>query len=588
MPIRETPSESPEAMPPREAEAMPPREAEAMPPREAEATPPREAMEFDVVIVGAGPAGLAAAYRLGRLAAESGAELGICVVEKGGAVGAHILSGAVLDPRALTELIPDWRARGAPVEVEAAQDEVRWLLGPKRSLRVPEPFVPVPMRNAGNYIVSLGTLCRWFAEQAEAVGCNVLPGFAATEILYDDRGRVAGVATGERGRARDGHPKANFEPGYELRAKYVVFAEGCRGNLGRDLEARFDLRRGRDPQHYGLGLKEIWEVRPERHRPGTVLHTLGWPLDAETDGGGFLYHAAEGRVSVGFVVALNYRNPYLDPFREFQRWKQHPAVARVLDGGRRVEYGARAVNKGGYSSLPKLVVPGGLLVGCEAGFLNPARIKGSHTAMKTGQLAAEAVFAALASNGEGGLELTGYAEAVEASWVAEELYAARNFSAGMSRYGRLGGAALAFIEHNLLRGRVPFTLRNAQPDHATLRRAAEASAPQYPPPDGRLSFDRASSVYLSSTAHEEDQPCHLLLGDPSLPIEQNLPLYDEPAQRYCPAGVYEVVPSAEGVPRLQINAANCLHCKACDIKDPAENITWVPPEGGGGPNYSAM
>ncbi|HEU4616628.1 MAG TPA: electron transfer flavoprotein-ubiquinone oxidoreductase [Gammaproteobacteria bacterium] len=551
-------------------------------------TAPRETLDFDVVVVGAGPAGLAAAYRLGRLAADDGRELAVCVIEKGAAVGSHIISGAILDPRALNEFLPDWAEQGAPIGVEAANDEVRWLLGPKRSARVPEAFVPVPMRNGGCYVASLGKLCRWLGEQAEAQGCTILPGFAATEVLYDDRGRVAGVVTGDRGRARDGSPKPNFEPGYELRAKYVIFAEGCRGNLGLALEARFDLRHGRDPQHYGLGLKEIWEVPAERHRLGTVMHTLGWPLDGRTDGGGFLYHAGEGQVYAGFVVALSYRNPHLDPFAELQRWKRHPAVADVLAGGRRIAYGARAVNKGGYSSLPKLVVPGGLLVGCEAGFLNPARIKGTHTAMKTGMLAAEAVFAALASGDGGGGELSSYADAVARSWVAEELYAARNFSAGLARFGRLGGAALAFVEHNLLGGRSPLTLRHPEPDYATLVPAERAAPIRYPAPDGRLSFDRPSSVYLSGTAHEEDQPCHLVLADPAVPIERNLPLYDEPAQRYCPAGVYEVVRGADGEPRFQINAANCVHCKACDIKDPAQNITWTPPEGGGGPNYPAM
>jgi electron-transferring-flavoprotein dehydrogenase len=556
--------------------------------RDSSSAEGRERLEFDVVIVGAGPAGLSAACRLGQLAAAAGSELGVCVVEKGAAVGAHILSGAILDPRALTELMPDWAERGAPVEVEAAHDDFRWLLGPRRSLAVPEPFVPTPLRNRGHYVVSLGRVCRWLGEQAEALGCNVLPGFAATDLLYDERGRVEGVLTGDRGRGRDGRKKPGFEPGYELRAKYVIFAEGCRGSLGRKLEARFALREGRDPQHYGLGIKEIWEVEAGRHRAGTVLHTVGWPLDDRTDGGGFVYHAAEGQVYVGFVVALGYRNPHLDPFAEFQRWKRHPAVADTLQGGRRIAYGARAVNKGGYLSLPKLAVPGGVLVGCEAGFLNPARIKGSHTAMKTGMLAGEAIFAALSSGGAGGAELASYAEAVERSWVADELRAARNFNAGMSRFGRLGGSALAFVEHNVLRGRAPFTLRQPTPDYATLLPAARAPAIRYPSPDGRLSFDRPSSVYLSGTAHEEDQPCHLVLADPAVPIERNLPLYDEPAQRYCPAGVYEVVRDAAGGARFQINAVNCVHCKACDIKDPAQNITWTPPEGGGGPNYSAM
>ncbi len=557
-------------------------------------------MDFDVVVVGAGPAGLAAAYTLSRLARESGAELGVCVVDKGSEVGAHILSGALLDPRALDELVPDWRGLGAPVTVPVASEAVRWLLGPRRSLRIPEPFVPRPMRNDGHYVVSLGRLCQWLAQQAEQRGCNVLPGFAATEVLYDADGRIAGIATGDRGRDREGRPKPGFEPGYALRAKYVIFAEGCRGSLGRELEARFALRADADPEHYGLGFKEIWEVAPARHCPGAVLHTLGWPLDAQTDGGGFLYHAEEGRVSVGFVVALNYSNPHLDPFAEFQRWKRHPAVAEVLEGGRRIAYGARAVNKGGFFSLPRLVVPGGLLVGCEAGFLNPARIKGSHTAMKTGMLAAEAVFAALAPAGqggrasvaggsaEGGRELADYPAALRSSWVHRELYAARNFGGGLSRFGRLGGAALAFVEHNLLGGRSPLALHSRRPDREALKPAAEAPVIEYPAPDGRLTFDRASSVYLANTAHDEDQPCHLRLADPAVPIERNLPLYDEPATRYCPAGVYEVVRDAQGRAQFRINAANCVHCKACDIKDPAANITWTPPEGGSGPNYAGM
>ncbi len=544
-------------------------------------------MDFDVVVVGAGPAGLAAAYTLSRLAHESGAELAVCVVEKGSEVGAHIISGAVLDPRALDELVPDWRERGAPVTTPVASEAVHWLLGPRQGLRVPEPLVPRPMRNGGHYVVSLGRLCQWLAQQAEQLGCNVLPGFAATEVLYDAEGRVAGVATGARGRDREGHRKPGFEPGYALRARYVIFAEGCRGSLGRDLEARFALRRDADPQHYGLGFKEIWEPAPGRHRPGAVLHTLGWPLDTRTDGGGFLYHAEDGRVSAGFVVALNYANPHLDPFEEFQRWKRHPVVAGVLEGGRRIAYGARAVNKGGFLSLPRLVVPGGLLVGCEAGFLNPARIKGSHTAMKTGMLAAEAVFAALREGG-GGRELADYTAGVQASWVDRELYVARNFGGGMSRFGRLGGAALAFVEHNLLGGRSPFTLHSRRPDREALKPAAEAPRIEYPPPDGRLTFDRASSVYLANTAHDEDQPCHLRLADPSVPIERNLPRYDEPATRYCPAGVYEVVRDAQGRAQFRINAANCVHCKACDIKDPAANITWTPPEGGSGPNYAGM
>jgi electron-transferring-flavoprotein dehydrogenase len=548
----------------------------------------RETMPFDVVVVGAGPAGLAAACRLGQLSAERGLELSVCVVEKGAEVGAHIVSGAIFDPRPLAELFPDWAARGAPVEVPVASDRFEWLLDARRSLRVPHAFVPAPLGNRGHYVISLGELCRWLAEQAEALGVSVLPGFAAAEVLYDGEGRVMGVATGDMGRARDGRPKPSFQRGYALESKYVIFAEGCRGHLGRELEARFDLRRGRDPQHYGLGLKEVWEVEPARHRAGEVLHTTGWPLSGNTDGGGFLYHSAGGRVSVGFVVSLAYRNPHLSPFEEFQRFKHHPSIERVLRGGRRVAYGARSVNKGGLASLPRLVFPGGMLVGCEAGFLNGAKIKGTHTAMKSGLLAAEAVFDALAAGDAGRGILGAFEERVRHSWLWAELRAARNFSAGIARLGRVPGAALAFAEHNLLRGRAPWTLRDGVPDHATLRRADSAPPISYPRPDGVISFDCMSSVHLANTRHDEDQPCHLVLADPHLPVEQNLPAYDEPAQRYCPAGVYEIVADEAGAPSFRINASNCVHCKACDIKDPAQNIKWVPPEGGSGPHYSAM
>src|SRR6185503_19259921 len=538
------------------------------------------------VVVGAGPAGLSAACRLAQLARAAGRELTVGVVEKGATVGAHIVSGAVLEPRALDELFPDWQARGTLVTTPVAAEQVRWL-GATRSWRVPPFLLPEALHNRGNHVVSLGDVCRWLAEQAEALGCHVLPGFAATEVLYDSE-RVTGVVTGDSGVARDGSQKSNFQSGYELRAKYTVFAEGCRGNLGKQLEARYDLRAGADPQHYGLGFKEIWEIDAAKHRPGEILHTLGWPLDAATDGGGFLYHAAGARAYVGLIVGLGYRNPHLDPFAEFQRWKRHPAIGDVLSGGRRIAYGARAVNKGGLPSLPKLVVPGGVLVGCDAGFLNPAKIKGSHTAMKTGMLAAEAIFAALGRNGAAAdAELGRYPERVRASWVWDELSRGRNFSAGVAKLGPLLGGALGFLEQNVLRGHAPWTLRNRAPDHARLRPAAAALRPDYARPDGVLTFDRASSVYLASTAHDENQPNHLLLTDASVPIAANLPRFDEPAQRYCPAGVYEVVREA-GSARFQINAANCVHCKTCDIKDPAQNITWVPPEGGAGPNYSGM
>ena len=548
----------------------------------------RESMEFDVVVVGAGPAGLATACRLGQLARDTGRALSIGVVEKGAAVGAHIVSGAVLEPRALTELFPDWREHGAPVAIPVADERVVWLSSMTRGLRVPTAFVPRALHNRGNFVVSLGEVSQWLASRAEALGCHVLPGFAATEVLYDGE-RVGGVITGDLGRARDGTPKANFQAGYELRAKYTVFAEGCRGHLGRQLEARYGLRADSDPQHYGIGLKEVWQIDPAKHRAGEIVHTLGWPLDARTDGGGFVYHAAGERVYVGLIVGLGYENPHLDPFAEFQRWKQHPEIRSLLVGGKRIAYGARAVNKGGLQSLPKLAVPGGLLVGCEAGFLNPAKIKGSHTAMKTGMLAAETIFAALALEGAAAdRELARYAERVRASWVWSELHNGRNFSAGITKFGTLLGGALGFLEQNLLRGHAPWTLRNRVPDHARLREAVAVTPIAYPKPDGVISFDRASSVYLASTAHEENQPCHLTLADADVPIGVNLPRFDEPAQRYCPAGVYEVVADGAGAARFQINAANCVHCKTCDIKDPAQNITWVPPEGGAGPNYSGM
>jgi len=548
----------------------------------------RESMEFDVVVIGAGPAGLATACRLAQLARAANRELTIGVVEKGAAVGAHIISGAVFEPRALDELFPDWRERGAPVKTPVTAERVEWLRSASGSLRLPEALVPRALHNHGNFVISLGDLCQWLASQAEALGCNVLPGFAAADVLYAGD-RVAGVVTGDMGVARDGSHKPGYQPGYELRAKYTVFAEGCRGHLGRRLEARFDLRADADPQHFGIGFKEIWQVDSAKHHPGEIVHTLGWPLDAATDGGGFVYHAADARVYVGFIVGLGYRNPHLDPFAEFQRWKQHPRIRELLAGGERIAYGARAVNKGGLQSLPKLSIPGGVLVGCEAGFLNPAKIKGSHTAMKTGMLAAEAIFAALALEGAAAdAELARYAERVRASWVWDELQRGRNFSAGIAKLGTVLGGALAFVEQNLLRGRAPWTLRNRSADYARLRPAATSARPEYAKPDGVTSFDRASSVFLSSTAHEENQPSHLKLEDPTVPIALNLPRFDEPAQRYCPAGVYEVVGDPSGSARFQINATNCVHCKTCDIKDPAQNITWVPPEGGGGPNYSGM
>jgi electron-transferring-flavoprotein dehydrogenase len=526
---------------------------------------------------------------LGQLARGAGRELAVAVVEKGAAVGAHIVSGAVIEPRALEELFPDWRERGAPLGVPVSHDRVQWLRNARSALTLPRALVPRLLRNHGNRVASLGDLCKWLGEQAEQLGVTVLPGFAATEVLYAGN-RVAGVVTGDKGVARDGTHKPTFQQGYELRARYVVFAEGCRGSLGLELERRFALRAAADPQHYGIGLKEIWQVDPAKHRPGEVVHTFGWPLDDATEGGGFLYHAAGQRVYLGLIVALSYTNPYLDPFVELQRWKTHPAIRSVLEGGQRISFGARAVNKGGLQSLPALVVPGALLVGCEAGFLNGAKIKGSHTAIKTGMLAAESIFAALAlpAGDDADREAARYAERVRASWVWDELHQARNFSPGIAKLGTLLGGALAFVEQNLLGGRAPFTLHNRAPDHAQLARAAASRKIDYPKPDGVVSFDRMSSVFLASTAHDEDQPVHLELADPAVPIAANLPLYDEPARRYCPAGVYEVVEDAAGAPQFRINAANCVHCKTCDIKDPAQNITWVPPEGGSGPNYAGM
>ncbi len=547
----------------------------------------REGMEFDVVIVGGGPAGLAAACRLMQLARAAGEEPNVVVVEKGSEIGAHILSGNVFEPRALEELFPDWRERGAPLDTEVSGDDVHYLTSAGGGRRVPGIFVPRPMHNRGNYIISLGRLCQWLAEQAEALGVNVFPGFAASEVLYDDEGSVRGVATSDMGIGRDGKRKDSFQPGYELTAKYTIFAEGCHGNLGKELIERFELRAGRDPQHYGLGLKEVWEIDPGVHEEGRVVHTLGWPLDNRTDGGGFLYHAAGNKVFLGFIVGLGYRNPWLSPFHEFQRWKLHPVIRRYLEGGKRVAYGARAVNKGGLQSLPRLTVPGGLLTGCDAGLLNNVKIKGAHTAIKSGMLAAESVWAALAAGDPGQRSLDDYERAVEQSWIHDELHRARNFGPALHKFGTFLGAGFSFIDQNLFRGRLPFTLRDRTPDHATLADADTAPRIDYPNPDNEISFDRLSSVFLSSTNHEEDQPSHLKLTDPSVPIEQNLPRYAEPAQRYCPASVYEVV-TEDGETRFRINAQNCVHCKTCDIKDPAQNIVWTVPEGGGGPNYPAM
>ncbi|MGR7919996.1 electron transfer flavoprotein-ubiquinone oxidoreductase [Zobellella denitrificans] len=547
----------------------------------------RESMEFDVVIVGAGPAGLSAACRLMQEAASRDLSLSVCLVEKGAEVGAHILSGALLETRALDELFPDWRARGAPVHTPVTEDRFYMLSSERGGLELPSALVPSPLHNRGNFIVSLGNLCRWLAVQAEQLGVAVFPGFAAQAPLYDEQGRVTGVLTGDMGLAADGSPKANHVPGLELRARYTLFAEGCRGHIGKELIARFGLDQGRDPQHYAIGIKELWQLDPARHRPGLVLHGAGWPLEEDSGGGFFLYHGDEGQAAVGLIVDLNYRNPHLSPFDEFQRLKHHPLLARHLYDGKRLAYGARAITKGGLNSLPRMTMPGALLLGCDAGTLNGAKVKGIHTAMKSGMLAAETVVQALAAGDTGGNSLAAYPSALRSSWLHQELHQSRNFVPALHRLGPWLGGALNALSHNLLGGWLPFTLHDRTPDHATLAPAAKSRKPDYPRPDGVLAFDRLSSVYLANTGHDEDQPCHLQLQDPAVPLRDNLPRYDEPAQRYCPAGVYEVV-EQEGQPRFQINAANCVHCKTCDIKDPAQNIRWVPPEGGSGPNYPNM
>jgi electron-transferring-flavoprotein dehydrogenase len=541
-------------------------------------------MEYDVVVVGAGPSGLATAIRLKQLAAAGGREVSVCVVEKGSEVGAHILSGAVIDPRGIAELFPDWKDKGAPLNQPVTEDRFLFLTE-SGARRVPGWLLPACFANHGNYIASLGNVCRWLGQQAEALGVEIFPGFAAAEILYAESGSVRGVATGDVGIGKGGERTSRYQPGMELQAKYTVFAEGCRGHLGRQLEARFALREGRDPQVYGIGLKELWEVKPERHHPGLVVHGAGWPLDGETYGGSFLYHLEDHQVSVGLVVGLGYRNPFLSPFEEFQRYKTHPAIRATFEGGRRIAYGARAISAGGLQSLPRLDFPGGVLVGDDAGFLNAARIKGSHAAVKSGMLAAEAVFEALAA-GRSGDRLEAYARAFESSWLHEELHRARNFKPWMSRGLHLGSLMVG-VDQLVFRGRAPWTLHHPGPDHESLRPKAESKPIVYPRPDGALTFDRLSSVYLSSTNHEEDQPAHLTLKDARVPIEVNLAVYDAPETRYCPAAVYEIVTDGGG-PRLQINAQNCVHCKTCDIKDPGQNIVWVAPEGGGGPNYPNM
>ena len=549
----------------------------------------REYMEFDVVIVGAGPAGLSAACRIKQKAAEAGKEVSVCVVEKGSEVGAHILSGAVFEPRALNELFPNWQELGAPLNTPVKRDDIYLLNDAQRARKIPDAFVPKTMHNEGNYIISLGNLCRWLAQQAENLGVEVYPGFAAQEALIDEQGVVRGILTGDMGVDREGQPKDGmYTPGMELRGKYTLFAEGCRGHIGKQLIKRFNLDADVDPQHYAIGLKEIWDIDPSRHEQGLVVHTAGWPLDDANPGGSFLYHLENNQVVVGLIVDLSYSNPFLSPFDEFQRYKHHPVVKQYLEGGKRVSYGARAIAKGGFNSLPKMVFPGGALIGCDLGTLNFAKIKGSHTAMKSGMLAADAAVERLLADSEGGDVLSAYPESFKASWVYDELFRSRNFGAAIHKWGAVKGGAFNFIDQNIFGGKIPFTLRDKTPDYATLKLAADSPRIEYPKPDGKLSFDKLSSVFLSGTNHEEEQPCHLKLQDPSIPIAKNLPLYDEPAQRYCPAGVYEVITKEDGEKRFQINAQNCVHCKTCDIKDPAQNITWVAPEGSGGPTYPNM
>jgi len=547
----------------------------------------RESMEFDVVIVGAGPAGLASACRLMQLAQENEQELMVCVVEKGSEVGAHILSGAVFEPRALNELFPDWKEKGAPLNTPVVGDDIYLLNNKDSGIKLPNISVPKTMHNHGNYIVSMGNVCRWLAEQAEQLGVEIFPGFAAQEVIYNEDGSVGGIITGDMGLDAEGKPKDSFMPGMELKAKYTIFAEGCRGHLGKELIAKFNLDADKSPQHYGLGFKEIWDVDPAKHQEGLVVHSAGWPLDKHTGGGGYLYHAENNQIFVGLIVDLNYSNPHLNPFEEFQRYKHHPKIAQYLEGGKRVAYGARAMAKGGFNSLPKMTMPGAILVGCDAGTINFAKIKGNHTAMKSGMLAAETIVAELARDGQGGKDLDAYTQSYKDSWLYEELYNTRNFGPAMHKFGMFWGGAYNTVDQNFFGGKLPFNFKDERLDYAQLDLAKDAMMINYPKPDNKLSFDKLSSVFLSNTNHEEEQPCHLKLADAAIPLTVNLDKYDEPAQRYCPAGVYEVEESEEGK-KFVINAQNCIHCKTCDIKDPSQNITWVTPEGTGGPNYPNM